>query len=51
MIAKVNVVLVPVLSGRELQSPALRYGDGSQSASGEELRPLRRADADAVRAG
>jgi hypothetical protein len=25
---------------RELQSPTLRYGDGSQSASGEELRPL-----------
>jgi len=31
--AKVNAL-------RELQSPALRYGDASQSASGEELRPL-----------
>jgi hypothetical protein len=31
--AKVNAL-------RELQSPALRYGDGSQSASGEELSTL-----------
>jgi len=31
--AKVNTL-------RELQSPPLHLGDGSQSASGEELRPL-----------
>ncbi len=31
--AKVNAL-------RELQSPALRYGDASQSASGEELSAL-----------
>ena len=39
--AKVNAL-------RELQSPALRFEDATQSASGEELRPLffakRRAD-------
>jgi hypothetical protein len=33
MIAKVNEL-------RELQSPSLHFGGGSQSASGEELRPF-----------
>jgi hypothetical protein len=31
--AKVNAL-------RQVQSPALRFGDASQSASGEELRPF-----------
>ena len=33
LLAKVNVL-------RELQSPALHFGDAPQSASGEELRPF-----------
>jgi len=38
---------------RELQSPALRYGDGSQSASGDasQVTPAFWADVDAVRVG